>query len=82
MCVVLIIAYASVVFLPHSHENAETDCVACVLIESSKKLLMGIALLTGIYRIINCEFVIFDLHFRIISAREISPVGLKVKLSD
>ncbi len=82
LCVVLIIAYASAVFLPHTHDISKTDCAVCVLIEILRELLLGMALIAGIPRLIKCNLHEPNFYFNILSRREITPVGLKVKLSD
>ncbi len=82
LCVVLIVACASVVFLPHSHDNVNTDCAACLIIKSTLELLSFAALIMTVGWMI--QFFIFNhkLYIHIFSGRESTPVGLKVKLSD
>ncbi len=81
-CLILIIAYASVVFLPHNHGCPETDCTACAIIKISSEFLLGILFVSGVFRLIKCVLCKNNIHFIIPFLREITPVGLKVKLSD
>ena len=82
LCVVLIVAYASVVFLPHSHDSVDSDCVACLIIQSSVELFLGAALLPAIGWMFKYFIFNYKPYIHISSGRESTPVGLKVKLSD
>ena len=82
ICVALIVLYASAVFLPHDHEDCDSECVACVVIERIEKLISGLtvcALLTGL--------ILSDRAFAIaeicgIKILKNTPVKLRVKLSN
>ena len=82
LCVILIIAYASVVFLPHSHDSVDTDCTACLIIESSFELLFAIAILLAVVWLVHFFVFNYKPYIHISSGRESTPVGLKVKLSN
>lgn len=81
-CLILIVAYASVILLPHNHDGPETDCTACVIIKMSSELLLGIAFITELFVVVRFIFCKLNTHFIIPFLREVTPVGLKVKLSD
>lgn len=78
----MILACALIVFLPHSHECVEMDCSVCAVIESSRKILLLLALSASFCHLAKIQFVLIDTHPRILSVRDGTPVGLKVKLSD
>ena len=82
LCILVILAYASIVFLPHTHERAGVDCSICAIIETSRNLLLGVALSAALCQLPYFPFVIPNKHFYIKSVRDGTPVGLKVKLSD
>ena len=82
LCVLVILAYASIVFLPHTHECAGVDCSVCAIIETSRNLLLGAALSAALCQLPCFPLVIPNTHFYIESVRDSTPVALKVKLSD
>ena len=82
VCILLILVYASVLLLPHSHEGGAEGCAACALIKSSIEIVAGI----GLYFILLlkhsstcCKFDPF--HIALI-LHDSTPVWLKIKLSD
>ena len=79
---VLIFVYAFIALLPHPHKCVETDCSICCMIESSRKILLGIALSAGCFQLFKQPFVLLYAYSDILSVRDGTPVGLKVKLSD
>lgn len=82
LCIIIIIAYASVIFIPHPHDCVGTDCSVCALIESSKDTLIGTALIGAVWHLSNITFLIPNTHYFIFSGNNGTPVSLKVKLSD
>ena len=82
LCIIIIIAYTSVVFLPHIHDCVGPDCTVCALIETSRNSLIGLALIAVVYQFENIMFTISSLYKSILSGNEGTPVALKVKLSD
>ena len=79
---IIIIAYASIVFLPHIHDCARPDCTVCALIETSRNSLIGLALIAVVYQFANILFTISSSYKSIPSGNKGTPVALKVKLSD
>ena len=82
LCIIIIIAYTSIVFLPHVHDCARPDCTVCALIETSRNTLIGLALLAVVYQFANIVFTISSSYKSIPSGNQATPVALKVKLSD
>ena len=82
LCIVIIIAYASIIFIPHEHECLDADCSICALIESSKNTLIGTAFIGAVWQLSNITFLIPNTHYFIFSGNNGTPVALKVKLSD
>ncbi len=82
LCIIIIIAYTSIVFLPHIHDCARPDCSVCALIETSRNTLIGLALLAVVYQLPNIVFTISSSYKSIPSGNQATPVALKVKLSD
>ena len=82
LCIIIIIAYTSIVFLPHVHDCARPDCTICALIETSRNTLIGLALLAVVYQFANIVFTISSSYKSILSGNKGTPVALKVKLSD
>ena len=82
LCILLVIAYTSVVFLPHAHDCVGSDCTVCALIETSRNTLIGFALIAVVYQFANIVFIISSLYKSILSGDKGTPVALKVKLSD
>ena len=82
LCILLIFACTSIVFIPHAHECAGVDCSVCAIIETSRNLLLGAALSAALCQLPCFPLVIPNTHFYIESVRDGTPVGLKVKLSD
>ena len=82
VCVMLLLSFVCVAFLPHSHQCIDSDCTVCAFIETSCNLLIGVLLLGVVYQLACLEFVISNTKVYVISTREGTPVGLKVKLSD
>ena len=82
LCILLVIVYTSVVFLPHIHDCVDPDCTVCALIETSRNTLIGLALLAVVYQLPNIVFTISSSYKSIPSGNQGTPVALKVKLSD
>ena len=82
LCIIIIIAYTSIVFLPHAHDCVGPDCTVCTLIETSRNSLIGLALLAVVYQLPNIVFTISSSYKSIPSGNQGTPVALKVKLSD
>ena len=82
LCIMIIIAYTSIVFLPHIHDCVGPDCTVCALIETSRNLLIGLVLIAVVYQFANIVFTISSSYKSILSGNKGTPVALKVKLSD
>ena len=82
LCIIVIIAYTSIVFLPHIHDCVGPDCTVCALIETSRNTMIGLALLAVVYQLPNIVFTISSSYKSISSGNQGTPVALKVKLSD
>ena len=82
LCILIILVYTSVVFLPHAHDCARPDCTVCTLIETSRNSLIGLALIAVVYQFANIVFTISSSYKSILSGNKGTPVALKVKLSD
>ncbi len=82
LCIALILAYASVIFLPYTHKCVGTDCVICAIIETSRNLLLGLVLSASLWQLTNFALLISNTHFYIVPVRDETPIGLKVKLSN
>lgn len=82
VCVVLILAYAFIVFLPHAHGSCGTGCTVCALMESSKDMLIAFAGCAVVWKIINRENILSGICRDTVPMRDTTPVGLKVKFSD
>ena len=82
LCILLVIAYTSIAFLPHIHDCVGPDCTVCALIETSRNSLIGLALIAVVYQFANIVFTISSSYKSILSGNNGTPVALKVKLSD
>ena len=82
LCILLVIVYTSIVFLPHIHDCVDPDCTVCTLIETSRNSLIGLALIAVVYQFANIVFTISCSYKSIPSGNNGTPVALKVKLSD
>ena len=82
LCIIIIIAYTSIVFLPHAHDCVGSDCTVCALIEISRNTMIGLVLVAIVYQFANIVFTILCSYISIPSGNQGTPVALKVKLSD
>lgn len=82
LCIIIIIAYTSIVFLPHIHDCVGPGCTVCTLIENSRNSLIELALIAVVYQFANIVFSISSTYKSILSGNKGTPVALKVKLSD
>ena len=82
LCILFVIVYTSIVFLPHAHDCVGPDCTVCTLIETSRNSLIGLALIAVVYQFANIVFTISSSYKSILSGNKGTPVALKVKLSD
>ena len=78
----LILSYLFLIFLPHSHECAKADCSVCDIIDATDGMLIAISLSALFCQFTKISFIIFNACSYILSVRNATPVGLKVKLSD
>ena len=81
LCIVIIIAYASVIFIPYAHDCVGADCSVCALIETSRNTMIGLALAATVHQLANIIFTISNTYKSIPLGND-TPVALKVKLSD
>ena len=81
LCIITIIAYTSIVFLPHVHDCVGADCSVCALIETSRNTMIGLALAATVHQLANIIFTISNTYKSIPLSND-TPVTLKVKLSD
>ena len=82
LCILLIIAYTPIIFLPHAHDCIGADCTVCALIETSRNTMIGLALAATVHQLANILFTISCSYKSIPSGNNGTPVALKVKLSD
>ena len=82
LCILLVIAYTSIIFLPHAHDCVGSDCTVCALIEASRNTMLGLALVATVHQLANILFTILCSYKSIPSGNNGTPVALKVKLSD
>ena len=76
--IILLVAYAFVIFLPH--ECPEAECTLCHTVDSSKEITVGV-LLSAAYFVAVLAQVISMARERAVLFCDGTPVGLKVKLS-
>ena len=82
LCILLIIAYTAIIFLPHAHDCVGSDCTVCALIETSRNTMIGLVLVATVHQLANILFTILCSYKSIPSGNNGTPVTLKVKLSD
>ena len=82
LCILLIIAYTPIIFLPHAHNCVGSDCTVCALIETSRNTMIGLVLVATVHQLANILFTISCSYKSIPSGNNGTPVALKVKLSD
>ena len=82
LCILIIIAYTSIVFLPHAHDCVGHDCTVCALIETSRNTMIGLALAATVHQLANIVFTNSITYKSIPLSNNGTPVALKVKLSD
>ena len=81
LCILLVIVYTSVVFLPHAHDCVGSDCTVCSLIETSRNTMIGLVLAAAVHQLANIIFTISNTYKSIPLSND-TPVALRVKLSD
>ena len=82
LCIVLVIVYTSIVFLPHAHDCVGPDCTVCALIETSRNTMIGLVLAATVHQLANIIFLILSAYKSIPLGNSGTPIVLKVKLSD
>ena len=81
LCVILILAYAFIVFMPHSHGVCDSGCLACSLIEKAKNTLFAALCFAAIFQILHQGHFVSGDYYKL-SVKDGTPVGLRVKLSN
>ena len=82
LCVMFAICCVLFTFIPHLHECTGSECSTCALIKSIVDALAALSIATVVSPALVLALV-FLAHFDTpVSAREITPVGRKVKLSN
>ena len=82
LCILLIITYTSIIFLPHAHDCVGSDCTVCALIETSRNTMIGIVLAATVHQSANILFTLSNSYKSMPLGNSGTPVALKVKLSD
>ena len=82
LSIAIIIASASVIWIPHAHECFGVDCTVCDWVEAARDTLIGIAFAVAIWQLSNLAFLFLNTHYFIFLTNSKTPVALKVKLSD
>lgn len=93
LCILLVVACTSAIFLPHSHETStdsmshaheflNSGCVICVVLDISRFMLLGLVLTAIIHALTALGVCIHHPYQYVPAGREATPVGLKVKISD
>ena len=82
LCTVIFISYAFVIFIPHTHECVGMDCSVCALAETSRNILIGIALTGATRQLANTALVGPNASYFPFCGNNETLVALKVKLSD
>jgi hypothetical protein len=82
LCIFLILLYASIAFIPHSHDRLSSECEVCSFVANSHDVLGFMVLACAITLLNELYFIIVNTHHHLFSGRDGTPVGLKVKLSD
>jgi len=82
LCIVIIIAYATVIFIPPAHDCGGADCSVCALIETSCKMIIGLVLAATVHQLASIIFTITSTYKSVPLGDSATPVALKVKLSD
>ena len=82
ICAILILSYAFIIFLSHSHTCSDTTCEICFLANATKGALLFLLLLCSIYGVSHLYSVAPCSDAYRLSYRENTPVGQKVKLSN
>ena len=70
LCILLVIAYTSIIFLPHAHDCVSSDCTVCALIETSRNTMIGLVLVATVHQLANILFTIYahtNLYYRAIT---------------
>ena len=80
LCILLVIVYTSIVFLPHAHDCVGSDCTVCALIENSRNIIIGFVIIATVRQLANSVFTISSSYISLGNVG--TPVALKVKLSD
>ena len=81
LCILLILAYAAITFVPHAHECRNTDCALCEMIDLSDEILIGLSL-AALFSQLLAFWRVLCAYTYLPSGREATPVGRKVKLSN
>lgn len=81
ICLFVVLSFAFLSLVPHSHTEVEQNCQICSIIENTN---IAVIKTTTISSIIQWTLINFlsALYLLIISLRGETPVGLKVKLSN
>ena len=82
LCILLIIAYTPIIFLPHAHNCVGSDCTVCALIEASRNTFIGLVLVATVHQLASIIFTITSTYKSVPLGNSATPVALKVKLSD
>ena len=81
-CIALVLLYASAVFLPHDHNGCDSECVACLAIETIEKLFAACAACGMLSGIIPFDRIIAVAGVCGNSIIKNTPVKLRDKLSN
>ena len=82
VCILLVLAYASALLLPHSHESGSEDCAVCSFIKSSSGIVAAVGSCFILAMQAGASHGVLDIFRNALILHNSAPVWLKVKLSD
>ena len=82
ICAILILSYAFIIFISHSHSCSDNACEICLIAKVTKGGLLSLSLFCAIYGASHLYSAILYSATHRLSHKENTPVGQKVKLSN
>lgn len=80
--ILVLLMFAFLVFLPHTHNCFDSDCDYCAIVDSIEDFFIAVLICAIVYKVNKFALTFLFFNSAYLFCRDVTLVGLKVKLLD